>query len=73
MNLFYADIMRVFIEDNQRMGKIKVNGVLKNIPLMLVPDANDGDRILVCDHVAVSKMKTQNGGDYVLSNSWESA
>ena len=72
MNLFYADIIKVFIENDQLMGKIKMNGVLKTVPLMLIPDAKEGDRVLVCDHIPVSKMKIKNGGDYVPGNSGKS-
>lgn len=70
MNLIYADIIKIYFENNQRMAKVKANGVLKNVPLLLLPDAKEGDEILLCDGVPVSKTK---GGNYVFSNSGQSA
>ncbi len=36
MNLLYGDIVEVFSQDGMRMGKIRVAGTMKNIPLELL-------------------------------------
>src|SRR6266496_5337644 len=56
MNLLYGDIVEVFSQDGMRMGKIRVAGATKNIPLELLTDARPGDRVLLCDGVAISKV-----------------
>ncbi len=58
MNLLYGDIVEVFSQDGMRMGKIRVAGTMKNIPLELLADAQPGDRVLVCDGVAISRVST---------------
>ena len=69
----YADIIQIFSEDEQRMGKIRVNGVLKNVPMLLLPDAKEGDRVLMCDGIPISKMSNdKKGGDYVFGDSGKS-
>ena len=49
MNLLYGGIVEVFSEDGMRMGKVRVAGATKNIPLELLTDARPGDRVLLCD------------------------
>jgi hydrogenase maturation factor len=56
MNLLYGDIVEVFSEDGMRMGKVRVAGATKNIPLELLTDVEPGDRVLLCDGVAISKV-----------------
>lgn len=56
MNLLYGDIVEVFSQDGMCMGKVRVAGATKNIPLELVTDARAGDRVLLCDGVAISKV-----------------
>ena len=54
MNLVYADLTEVFSKDGMRMGKIRIGGALRNIPLDLLPEANCGDRLLVCEGVGIA-------------------
>ncbi len=56
MNLLYGDIVEVFSQDGMRMGKVRVAGAVKNIPLELLTDVEPGDRVLLCDGVAISKV-----------------
>ena len=58
MNLLYGYIVEVFSQDGMRMGKVRVAGATKNIPLELLADARPGDRVLLCDGVAISKVTT---------------
>jgi hydrogenase maturation factor len=59
MNLLYAEISQVFVEDGLRMGKIRVGGAMKTIPLELLADAACGDTVLLCDGVAISKVANE--------------
>lgn len=56
MNLLYGEVIAVFAEDGVVMGKIKVRGATKKIPLGLLTDVVQGDRVLICDGVAISKV-----------------
>jgi hydrogenase maturation factor len=58
MNLLYGDIVEIFSQDGMRMGKVRVAGAVKNIPLELLTDVQPGDRVLLCDGVAISKVTT---------------
>ena len=56
MNLLYGEIAEIFLQDGMRMGKVRVAGAVKNIPLELLTDVQPGDRVLLCDGVAISKV-----------------
>jgi hydrogenase maturation factor len=58
MSLLYARVVEVLpADDGPRMGKVSVGGVLTTIALELVADARPGDMVLVCDGVALSKVR----------------
>lgn len=59
MNLVYGQVVEVFYENGIRMGKVRVGGAMKNAPLDLLVDAGSGDRVLLCDGIAIGKL--QNG------------
>ncbi len=40
-----------------RMGRINAGRAVKKIPLELLTDAECGDTVLLCDGVAISKVK----------------
>jgi hydrogenase maturation factor len=71
MNLLYADIVEVFSQDGMRMARVRVAGAIKNIPLELLTDVESGDRVLVCDGVAISKVRrsTRTEAENVPGNS----
>ncbi len=56
MNLVYGEILEVITEDGQPIGKVRVHGAIKKIPIGLLTDAAQGDRVLICDGVAISKV-----------------
>jgi len=56
MNLVYGEVVEVFSEDGMKFGKIRVGGALKEITLELLTDVARGDRVLICDGVAISKV-----------------
>jgi hydrogenase maturation factor len=55
MNLLYGQIVEIASEDGMRVGKIRVAGAFKKVSLELLGEAQIGDRVLVCDGVALSK------------------
>jgi hypothetical protein len=72
MNLVYADLREVFSKDGMRMGKICLGGALRNVPLDLLPDAECGDRLLVCEGVAIARVESVNSSEqkYVSGHTW---
>ncbi|MBA2586900.1 MAG: HypC/HybG/HupF family hydrogenase formation chaperone [Chthoniobacterales bacterium] len=57
MNLVYGEIVEVLVEDDMRMGRIRVSGAVKKVPLDLLTDAECGDTVLLCDGVAISTVR----------------
>ena len=55
MNLLYGQIVEIASEDGMRVGKIQVARAFKKISLVLIGEAQIGDRVLVCDGIAISK------------------
>ena len=60
MNLIYGEIIEVFSENGLPIGKVRVHGATRKIPLGLLTDAARGDRVLICDGVAISKVAAPN-------------
>jgi hydrogenase maturation factor len=57
MNLLYAEIVDVGIEDGMRFGNVTIAGAIRKVPLDLIPDAKCGDTILMCDGVAIGTVE----------------
>ncbi len=60
MNLLYGEIIEVSSENGLPVGRMRVHGATQKIPLGLLTDAVQGDRLLVCDGVAISKVAAPN-------------
>jgi len=56
MNLVYGEIAESFLQDGMRMGRVRVAGAVKKMSLELLTDVQPGDKVLVCDGVAISKV-----------------
>ncbi len=71
MHLHYAEIVQLIEEDGERFGKIRVGGALKKVPLELLTNVECGDKVLLCDGVAISKVQrdADTEKDYVPRNS----
>jgi hydrogenase maturation factor len=71
MNLLYGEIVEMFTEDGMFAGKIRVGGAIKKVSLDLLVEPRRGDRIVICDGVAISKVESQRPTeiDYVFGNS----
>ena len=72
MNLVYAEIVDVEVEDGMRFGKIRVSGAMKKVPLDLVQDVTKGNEVLLCDGIAIAKtndLRITNLENHVLGDS----
>jgi hydrogenase maturation factor len=71
MNLLYGRIVETFPEDGMLAGKIRVRGALKKVSLDLLVAPQIGDRVLICDGVAISKVEDKRTTEinYVSGNS----
>lgn len=58
MNLVYAQIIEIFVEEEMRMARVKAGGAVKKVPLDLLTEAKCGDTVLLCDGVAISKVQS---------------
>jgi hydrogenase maturation factor len=56
MNLHYAHVIEVVAGEGMREGRVRVGGAIKRVSLELLPDARSGDRVLLCDGVAISRV-----------------
>jgi hydrogenase maturation factor len=56
MNLMYGVIVDVFPGQEPRLGKVRVGKAVRTVSLDLLADAAPGDKILVCDGVAIGKV-----------------
>ncbi|MGB9476531.1 MAG: hypothetical protein WCE87_15815 [Candidatus Udaeobacter sp.] len=56
MTLVYGEIVGFTMEGGMKMGRIRVAGAIKNVPLDLLTNPRCGDRVLLCDGVAIGKV-----------------
>ena len=57
MNLLYAEITRVYSDDGMQMGIADVGGARKKIALDLLTNVRCGDTVLLCDGVAIGRVR----------------
>jgi hydrogenase maturation factor len=57
MNLVYGEVVDIETEEGMKIGSVRVSGVLKKVPLHLIPAARRGDKVLLCDGVAIGKVE----------------
>ena len=62
MNLVYGEIVDLKVEDGMQMGSVRVSGALKKVPLDLLQDVQRGDKVLMCDGVAIAKVADGRNG-----------
>ena len=56
MTLVYGEIVGFTMEGGMKMGRIRVAGAIKNVPLDLLTNPRCGDRVLLCDGVAIGEV-----------------
>ncbi len=57
MNLIYGEVVEILMEEGIRFGKVRVAGAVKKVPLELLTDVVLGDKVLMCDGVAISRVQ----------------
>ena len=63
MNLVFGEVLEVLTEEGILMGRVRVRGATKKIPLGLLTDAVRGDRVLICDGLAIGKVAAAERGE----------
>ena len=73
MNLLYGEVIDILTEDGMRYGNVRVAGALKKVPLELLTDVVCGDKVLMCDGVAISRVRPAGDTEknYVPGHSWK--
>lgn len=56
MNLAYGEIVEILFVDEPQTAKVRVAGALKIISIGLLTDPRPGDKVLLCDGVAIGKV-----------------
>jgi hydrogenase maturation factor len=56
MTLVYGEIVDLTTEGGMKIGRVRVAGALKKVPLDLLTNARSGDKVLLCDGVAICKV-----------------
>lgn len=71
MNLIYADIVDVSNEPEGKMARVRVGGAISKVTVELLSDVQSGDRVLICDNVAIAKSNPRftTSEHYVSGNS----
>ena len=59
MNLLYAEVVDLLTEREMRMARVRIAGALRQVPIDLVSDVRRGDRVLLCDGIAIAKVEEQ--------------
>jgi hydrogenase maturation factor len=65
MNLVYGEIVGILCQEGMRMARVRIAGALRKVPLELLASVSCGDKVLVYDGVAISKVEetTKGGGE----------
>jgi len=56
VNLVYGEILSVFSGPEPRLGKIRVGKAIKKNSVDLLTDPQPGDKVLICEGVAIGKV-----------------
>ena len=68
MNLIYGEVVGVIERDPMKMARIKIGGAIKEVSIGLLTGVRIGDRVLLCDGVAIAKVDEQ-ASDHVSRDS----
>ena len=59
MNLIYGEVVSLNERDAMKMARIKIAGATKEVPIGLLTGVRIGDRVLLCDGVAIARVDEQ--------------
>lgn len=65
MNLLFGEILDVGQGNGMRQGTVRIGGVRRKVVLEFISNPTRGDRVLLCDGVALSKVEPQPESDHV--------
>ena len=68
MNLIYGEVVGLNECDPMKMARIKIGGAIKEVSIGLLTGVRIGDRVLLCDGVAIAKVDEQTS-DHVSGDS----
>ena len=68
MNLIYGEVVGLNDRDSMKMARIKIAGAIKEVSIGLLTGVRIGDRVLLCDGVAIARVDEQTS-DYVSGDS----
>ena len=68
MNLIYGEIVGLNECDPMKMARIKISGAIKEVSIGLLTGLQIGDRVLLCDGVAIARVGEQKS-NYVSGDS----
>jgi hydrogenase maturation factor len=68
MNLIYGEVVSLNERDPMKMARIKIGGAIKEVSIGLLTGVRIGDRVLLCDGVAIARVDEQTS-DHVSSDS----
>jgi hydrogenase maturation factor len=54
-----GEIIDIYLDTWTKMAKVRVNGAFIRVPLLLLPDAQVGDHVLVEGGVAIAVVKAE--------------
>jgi hydrogenase maturation factor len=69
VNLLIGEILDVVRENGMQQGTIQIGGVRKKVVLEFISNPSRGDRVLLCDGVALSRVEPQPESDHVPGHS----
>ena len=59
MNLIYGEVVGLNERDSMKMARIKIAGAIKEVSIGLLTGVRIGDRVLLCDGVAIARVDEQ--------------
>ena len=64
MNLVYGEIVEFVGDDEMKMARVRIGRAITEVPIGLLTGAQTGDRVLLCDGVAIAKVE-ESKADHV--------
>ena len=68
MNLIYGEVVGLNEHDPMKMARIKIAGAIKEVSIGLLTGVRIGDRVLLCDGVAIARVDEETS-DHVSGDS----
>lgn len=68
MNLIYGEVVGLNERDPMKMARIKIAGAIKEVSIGLLTVVRIGDRVLLCDGVAIARVDEETS-DHVSGDS----